>query len=328
MEGFPLRRMRRLRYNPILRQMVEETELSLRHLIYPLFVVPGTGVRKEVSSMPGVYNLSIDELIKEVGEVAELGIPAIILFGIPEKKDECGSEAYSPQGIIQRAVRAIKKEIKDILVITDVCLCEYTSSGHCGIVKDGEILNDETLELLAKTALTHAEAGADMVAPSDMMDGRVKRIREKLDAHNFQHIPIMAYSAKYASAFYGPFRDAAQSAPAFGDRRSHQMNPPNAREAELEVKLDIEEGADIVMIKPALAYLDVISRVKQFCPLPVAAFNVSGEYAMIKGAARLGWLDEEAVRWEVLTAIRRAGADLILTYFAKDIALQLRQKNK
>ncbi|MCD6385156.1 porphobilinogen synthase, partial [Candidatus Sumerlaeota bacterium] len=216
----------------------------------------------------------------------------------------------------------------DILVITDVCLCEYTSTGHCGIVKDGEILNDETLELLAKTALSHAESGADMVAPSDMMDGRVKRIREELDAHNFHHIPIMAYSAKYASAFYGPFRDAAQSVPAFGDRRSHQMNPANVREAELEVELDIDEGADIVMVKPALAYLDVISRIKQFCSLPVAAFNVSGEYAMIKAAAQLGWLDEEAVRWEVLTAIRRAGADLILTYFAKDIALWLQQKNK
>lgn len=326
MSSFPQRRMRRLRYNPILRQMVAETELSLRQLIYPLFVVPGSKQRREVPSMPGVYNLSIDELVKEAKEVVELGIPAILLFGVPEKKDEVGSEAYAPEGIIQRAVRALKKEVKDILVITDVCLCEYTSHGHCGIVRNGEIQNDETLELLAKTSRAQVEAGSDMVAPSDMMDGRVRRIRQELDAHGFAHIPIVAYAAKYASAFYGPFRDAAQSAPAFGDRRSHQLNPANAREAEMEVMLDIEEGADIIMIKPALAYLDIIRRVREKFNLPIAAFNVSGEYAMVKATAQLGWLEEEALRWEILTAIRRAGADLILTYFAKDTALWLNKQ--
>lgn len=324
MAGFPERRMRRLRYNPILRNMIAETEINLRQLIYPLFVVPGSNYRKEISSMPGIFNLSIDQLVREVKELVDLGISAIMLFGIPEKKDELGSEAYSSTGIIQRALRAIKKEIRDVLVITDVCLCEYTASGHCGIVKNGEIQNDETLELLAKIALSHVEAGADIVAPSDMMDGRVRRIRQELDAQGFSHIPIMAYAAKYASTFYAPFREAAQSTPAFGDRRSHQLNPANAREAIVEVQLDIEEGADIVMIKPALSYLDIIFRVREKFNLPVAAFNVSGEYAMVKAAAQLGWLDEVATRWEMLTAIKRAGADLIITYFAKDIACWFR----
>ncbi len=324
MAGFPERRMRRLRYNPILRNMIAETEINLRQLIYPLFVVPGSNYRKEITSMPGIFNLSIDQLVREVKELVDLGISAIILFGIPEKKDELGSEAYSSTGIIQRALRAIKKEIRDVLLITDVCLCEYTASGHCGIVKNGEIQNDETLELLAKIALSHVEAGADIVAPSDMMDGRVRRIRQELDAQGFSHIPIMAYAAKYASAFYAPFREAAQSTPAFGDRRSHQLNPANAREAIVEVQLDIEEGADIVMIKPALSYLDIIFRVREKFNLPVAAFNVSGEYAMVKAAAQLGWLDEVATRWEMLTAIKRAGADLIITYFAKDIVCWFR----
>lgn len=320
MAGFPERRMRRLRYNPILRNMIAETEINLRQLIYPFFVVPGSNYRKEITSMPGIFNLSIDQLVKEVKELVDLGISAIILFGIPERKDELGSEAYSSNGIIQRALRAIKKEVKDVLVITDVCLCEYTASGHCGVVRNGEIQNDETLELLARVALSHVEAGADIVAPSDMMDGRVRRIRQELDAQGFSHIPIMAYAAKYASAFYAPFREAAQSTPAFGDRRSHQLNPANAREAIIEVQLDIEEGADIIMIKPALAYLDIIFRVREKINLPVAAFNVSGEYAMVKAAAQLGWLDEVATRREMLTSIKRAGADLIITYFAKDIA--------
>lgn len=320
MAGFPERRMRRLRYNPILRNMIAETEINLRQLIYPFFVVPGSNYRKEITSMPGIFNLSIDQLVKEVKELVDLGISAIILFGIPERKDELGSEAYSSNGIIQRALRAIKKEVKDVLVITDVCLCEYTASGHCGVVRNGEIQNDETLELLARVALSHVEAGADIVAPSDMMDGRVRRIRQELDAQGFSHIPIMAYAAKYASAFYAPFREAAQSTPAFGDRRSHQLNPANAREAIIEVQLDIEEGADIIMIKPALAYLDIIFRVREKFNLPVAAFNVSGEYAMVKAAAQLGWLDEVATRREMLTSIKRAGADLIITYFAKDIA--------
>jgi porphobilinogen synthase len=274
--------------------------------------------------MPGVFQLSIDELIRECEEVKTLGIPAVILFGIPEHKDEVGSEAYNEQGIIQKAVRAIKKEIPELIVITDVCLCEYTSHGHCGIVRGNEIVNDASIELLAKEALTHAQAGADIIAPSDMFDGRVKAIRQILDANNFLNIPIMSYSAKYASGFYGPFRDAAESAPKFGDRRSHQMDPANSNEALREVEQDIIEGADIVMVKPALSYLDVIRRVKEKFHMPTAAYNVSGEYSMIKAAGRNGWIDEPRVMMEVLTSIKRAGADLILTYFAKDAVKILR----
>jgi porphobilinogen synthase len=307
------------------RKMVAETQLSINDLIYPLFVCPGQNVKREVRSMPGVYQQSIDNLIRDCEEIYKLGIPAVILFGIPEHKDEYGSEAYDENGIIQRAVRALKKEIPELVVITDVCLCEYTSHGHCGIVKEVapgkyEIANDETVELLAKEALSHAEAGADMVAPSDMMDGRVSAIRKILDENGFQNVPIMAYSAKYASGFYGPFREAAESAPKFGDRKSHQMDPANSDEAIREVALDILEGADIVMVKPALAYLDVIYRVKHEFKVPVAAYQVSGEYSMIKAAALNGWIDEQRIMLETLTAIKRAGADLILTYFAKDVA--------
>jgi porphobilinogen synthase len=323
--GFPTVRLRRLRMTEQFRKMVAETQLSVNDLIYPLFVCPGQNVKREVRSMPGVYQQSIDNLIRDCEEIYKLGIPAVILFGIPEHKDEYGSEAYDENGIIQRAVRALKKEIPELVVITDVCLCEYTSHGHCGIVKEVapgkyEIANDETVELLAKEALSHAEAGADMVAPSDMMDGRVSAIRKILDENGFQNVPIMAYSAKYASGFYGPFREAAESAPKFGDRKSHQMDPANSDEAIREVALDILEGADIVMVKPALAYLDVIYRVKQEFKVPVAAYQVSGEYSMIKAAALNGWIDEQRIMLETLTAIKRAGADLILTYFAKDVA--------
>ncbi|MBM4160953.1 MAG: porphobilinogen synthase [Ignavibacteria bacterium] len=317
----PLKRFRRLRMTETLRSMVRETSLSKKDFIYPLFVVPGTRVRKEVNSMPGVFQLSIDELVRECIEVERLGIPAVILFGIPERKDERGSEAYDENGIVQRSVRAIKKEVKELTVITDVCLCEYTSHGHCGIVRDNEIVNDESVELLAREALTHAMAGADMVAPSDMFDGRVAAIRRSLDEHGFIHLPIMSYAAKYASGFYGPFREAAESAPKFGDRRSHQMDPANSNEALREVEQDILEGADIVMVKPALPYLDVIRRVKDRFQMPTAAYNVSGEYAMIKAAGRNGWIDEQRVMMEALTSIKRAGADLILTYFAKDAAV-------
>ncbi len=309
-----------------MRSMVRETELDPNDFIYPLFVVPGTKVRKEVKSMPGVFQLSIDEIAKECLEVKNLGIPAVILFGIPEHKDEVGSEAYDEAGIVQLAIRSIKKEVPDLLVITDVCLCEYTSHGHCGVVRGNEILNDESIELLAKEALTHAQAGADMVAPSDMFDGRVKAIRKILDENNFNNLPIMSYAAKYASGFYGPFREAAESTPQFGDRRSHQMDPANTDEALREVEQDIIEGADIVMVKPALSYLDVIRRVKDTFHLPTAAYNVSGEYSMIKAAARNGWIDEQRVVMEVLTSIKRAGADIILTYFAKDAARALRSR--
>jgi porphobilinogen synthase len=313
-------RLRRTRMTPLLRSMVRETELSRNDFIYPLFVCPGTGVRKEVGSMPGVFQLSVDMLVRECAEVASLGIPAVILFGIPEQKDEVGSGAYAADGIVQRGIRAIKKEVPELLVITDVCLCEYTSHGHCGIIHGEEIVNDESIVLLAKEALSHAEAGADMVAPSDMFDGRVGAIRAILDAHKFQNLPIMSYAAKYASGFYGPFREAAESTPKFGDRRSHQMDPANSNEALREVKTDIDEGADIVMVKPAMPYLDIIRRVKDTFLMPTAAYNVSGEYAMVKAAARLGWIDEQRVMMEMLTSIRRAGADLILTYFAKDAA--------
>ena len=300
--------------------MVQETALSAKDLIYPLFVTHGKGVRKEIASMPNAYQLSIDYLVKEAQEASRLGIPAVILFGLPKKKDERGSEAYAPAGIVQQAVKAIKDRLPELVVITDVCLCEYTSHGHCGIVKDGRVLNDPTLELLARAAVSHAEAGADLVAPSDMMDGRVKAIRAALDQEGFEMTPILSYAAKYASAFYGPFREAAGSSPQFGDRKSYQMDPPNVREALREVALDIEEGADIVMVKPALSYLDVIHRIRSAFNLPVAAYQVSGEYAMIKAAARLKWLDEDRVVIETLTSIKRAGADLILTYFAKEAA--------
>ncbi len=317
-------RFRRLRMTDALRSMVRETELSKNDFIYPLFVVPGDKYKKEVSSMPGVYQMSIDEIARECVEVKSLGIPAVILFGVPEHKDEFGSDAYDEFGIVQRAIRAIKKEVPELVVITDVCLCEYTSHGHCGIVRDGVILNDESVEVLAKEALSHAQAGADMVAPSDMFDGRVRAIRDILDENGFTNLPIMSYAAKYASGFYGPFREAAESTPKFGDRRSHQMDPANSDEALREVETDINEGADIVMVKPALAYLDVIRRVKDRFQMPTAAYNVSGEYAMIKAAGRNGWIDEPRVMMEVLTSIKRAGADLILTYFAKDAAKMLR----
>ncbi len=315
---YPVFRPRRLRQNETLRRLVRETHLRFDDLIQPLFVVHGRGVRQEISSMPGCFHFSVDELAKEAKEVAAMGIPGIILFGLPAAKDAVGSEAYAEDGIIQQAVRAVKDTVSDLLVITDVCLCEYTSHGHCGVVERGQVKNDPTLELLARAALSHAEAGADLVAPSDMMDGRVAAIREALDEEGFEEIPIMAYSAKYASAFYGPFREAAASAPQFGDRRSYQMDPANGDEALREVGLDLEEGADIVMVKPALPYLDILWRVKQEFGGPVAAYHVSGEYAMLKAAGRLGWIDEERVLMETLTSIKRAGADLILTYSAKE----------
>jgi porphobilinogen synthase len=300
--------------------MVRETVLTKNDLIYPMFVTHGENIKHEITSMPGVFQFSIDNLVKECKEVAALGIPAIILFGIPEHKDEVGSEAYAENGIIQQAIRAIKKEVKNLLVITDVCMCEYTSHGHCGVLNGEEVLNDETVSLLAKEAVSHAEAGADMIAPSDMMDGRVYAIRKALDYKGFNKIPIMSYAAKYASGYYGPFREAAESTPAFGDRRSHQMDIANTNEALKEVETDIAEGADIVMVKPAGAYLDVIYRVKEKFGLPTAAYQVSGEYAMIKAAAQNGWIDGQRVMLESLIAIKRAGADMILTYFAKDVA--------
>jgi porphobilinogen synthase len=300
--------------------MVRETSLSPDNFIYPLFVTFGKGVKKEIPSMPGCFQESVDEVVKNAKEVYSLGIPSLLLFGIPEYKDEIGSSAYDDHGVVQDAIRAIKDAVPELFVITDVCMCEYTSHGHCGIVKNGEVQNDPTLEILSKEALSHVEAGADMVAPSDMMDGRVEAIRSALDEEGFSEIPIMSYAAKYASAFYGPFREAADSAPQFGDRRSYQMDPANRREAVKEVALDIEEGADIVMVKPALAYLDIISDVKDAFDVPVAAYNVSGEYSLVKAAGKLGWIDEQGVMLEMLTSIKRAGADLILTYFAKDAA--------
>lgn len=332
---FPTRRLRRLRMNPILRKMLEETSITINDLIYPLFVVPGSSIKKEIPSMPGVFHFSIDTVIEEVKSIKELGLPGVILFGIPESKDDMGTEAYKKDGIIPRAIEAIKKKAPDILLVCDVCLCDYTSHGHCGVVIDGTVKNegvlqnatienDATLELLAKAAIVYARSGADVIAPSDMMDGRVKAIREVLDAGGFYELPIMSYSAKYASAFYGPFREAAQSAPQFGDRRSYQMPPPNAREALEEVKLDIAEGADIVMVKPALAYMDVIRAVREHFNLPIAAYNVSGEYSMVKAAAKAGWIDEKKVVMEIITGIKRAGADIILTYHAKDIASWLK----
>jgi porphobilinogen synthase len=321
---FPVHRARRLRRNELIRSMVRETVLSPGDLIYPLFVTYGKGVKREIPSMPGCFQESIDEILKSALEVRSLGIPAVILFGIPENKDELGSGAYDADGIIQNAIRGIKDAVPDLYVITDVCLCEYTSHGHCGLIEKGEVANDSTLELLAKEAVSHAKAGADMVAPSDMMDGRVGAIRLALDENGFPEVPIMSYAAKYASAFYGPFREAAESAPSFGDRRSHQMDPSNRREAIREVRLDLEEGADIVMVKPALSYLDIISDVRSAFDVPVAAYNVSGEYSLVKAAGILGWIDEQTLMMEILISIKRAGADLILTYFAKDAARLLR----
>ncbi len=318
---FPIVRMRRLRRSEVIRSMVRETRLDAADLIYPLFVKPGSGLRDEVSSMPGVFQLSVDQLEAEAGELAALGVPAVILFGLPESKDEAGSGAFDPEGIVQQAIRQLKRVAPDLYVITDVCMCEYTSHGHCGALDEhGCVINDITLQMLASVAVSHAEAGADMVAPSDMMDGRVAAIRAALDAEGYTDTPIMAYSAKYASAYYGPFRDAADSTPAFGDRRGYQMDPGNAEEAIRETELDIAEGADIVMVKPALAYMDVIRRVKDEFRMPTAAYNVSGEYAMVKAAAERGWIDERRVVLETLTGFKRAGADLILTYHAKDAA--------
>ncbi len=323
---FPKYRPRRLRSNKLIRNLVSENHLSVKDLIMPLFVRPGNGIKNEISSMPGNYRFSVDTLVEEVKELASLGIPGVILFGIPSTKDELGTEAYADDGIIQKAVRAIKENVSDILVITDVCMCEYTNHGHCGFIKKDEktgehlINNDETLKLLTKEALSHAEAGVDMVAPSDMMDGRVGAIRDILDDNGYDNIPIMSYAAKYASAYFGPFRDAAESPPSFGDRRTYQMDTPNSEEAIREVALDIEEGADIVMVKPALPYLDIIRLVKDQFGHPVAAYNVSGEYSMVKAAHEKGWLDEKAVAMETLMSIKRAGADIILTYWAKDAA--------
>ena len=313
-------RPRRLREKRLLRRMVRETALSVDDFVYPLFVTHGRGLREPISAMPGQFRVSIDELLKEAKDAAGMGIPAILLFGVPAEKDARASEAYAEDGIIQQAVRAVKDRVPDLLVITDVCLCEYTSHGHCGIVEDGTVRNDPTLELLARTAVSHAEAGADVVAPSDMMDGRVGAIREALDEASYIDTPIMAYSAKYASVFYGPFREAAGSAPQFGDRRGYQMDPANGVEAMREIALDVDEGADIVMVKPALPYLDIIARAKADFGVPLAAYSVSGEYAMIKAAGQLGWLDEKRAMMEALTSIRRAGADIVITYFAKDAA--------
>jgi len=322
--SYPAHRPRRLRRNEALRSLVRETRLTTANLIYPMFVCPGTKVRQEVSSMPGVYQQSVDQIVEEAREAESLGIPGIILFGLPENKDPRGLSSLYAQGVVQRAIEAIRKAKLKLLVITDVCLCEYTDHGHCGIVEDGEVANDATLGILAQQALSHARAGADIVAPSDMMDGRVAAIRKMLDANKFENIAILSYAAKYCSGFYGPFREAAQSAPQFGDRRSYQMDPANAREALKEVKMDLEEGADMVMVKPALAYLDVIRRVRDQFDVPVAAYNVSGEYSMVKAAAQNGWLDEKRVVLEILTGIQRAGADILLTYHAKDVARWLK----
>lgn len=317
--AFPIVRPRRLRRTETIRRMVRETGIQPSNLIYPMFVRPGRGLRQEIPSMPGNFHLSPDTLVEEIRPLAAAGLPAVILFGVPDRKDERGSAAYDHAGAVQEAIARLKDALPDLVVITDVCLCAYTDHGHCGVVKDGRILNDETLELLARMAVSHARAGADMVAPSDMMDGRVGAIRQALDDEGFSDVAIMAYSAKYASAFYGPFRDAAHSAPGFGDRRSYQMDPANAREALRELELDLDEGADILMVKPAMPYLDVIRSAREVFDVPIAAYQVSGEYAMIKAAAERGWLDEQAAALEALTAIRRAGADLILTYFAPQV---------
>jgi len=322
---FPQLRPRRLRASENMRRLVRETSLSVDDFIYPLFLKEGKGLKSEIASMPGNYHFSIDRLEEEIKEIVALRIPGIILFGIPGHKDEMGTGAYDPDGIVQKGIREIKRLWPDLIVIGDVCLCEYTGHGHCGVVSGNEIVNDLSLELIGKTALSQARAGADMVAPSDMMDGRVSFIRSLLDREGFSHIPVMSYAAKYSSAFYGPFRDAADSAPKFGNRATYQMDPPNIREALKEVRLDMAEGADIVMVKPALAYLDVISRVRQMVDVPVAAYNVSGEFSMIKAASRMGWIDERRLALEVLTSIKRAGADIIITYFAKDAACWLKE---
>ena len=318
---FPVHRPRRMRLSENLRRMVRETNFSVDNLIYPMFVVPGDGIKLPIKSMPGISHFSIDLLLKELQEIQDLNIPGILLFGLPEKKDEVGSGAYDPEGIIQKAVTAIKARFPDLIVITDICMCEYTSHGHCGIIKNNQVDNDSTLEFLAKIALSHAKAGVDMVAPSDMMDGRIGAIRKILDTEGYSQIPIMSYAAKYSSSFYGPFREAAESAPQFGDRRSYQMDMANAQEALRECAFDLEEGADIIMVKPALSYLDIIYRVKTKFSVPVAAYNVSGEYSMIKAAAQKGWIDGTKTMIETLTSIKRAGADIILTYFAKEAAL-------
>ena len=320
MASFPLSRLHRLRRTEPLRALVRENHIEIGDLIYPLFIVEGSDIKQEIVSMPGIFRFSIEQLPDEVKEVAGLGIPAILLFGIPKHKDEVGSAAYHSEGVIQQAIRVIKQAVPQLLVVTDVCLCEYTSHGHCGIVENGYVDNNQTLPLLARTALSHAEAGADIVAPSDMMDGRVKTIREALDEKRFHHIPILSYAAKYASAFYGPFREAAESTPQFGDRRSYQMDPPNLREALREVEQDIAEGADIIIVKPALPYLDVIRQVRDTFNCPLATYNVGGEYAMVKAAAQQGWIDERQITMEILTAIKRAGADIIISYHAKEVA--------
>jgi len=316
-------RPRRLRRNDALRAMVRETRLTPDDVVYPLFVCEGEGVRREISSMPGCFNFSIDELVKEVEAAVKVGVRSVILFGVPDEKDPVGAQAYAEDGITQRAIRALKREVKGALVIADNCLCEYTDHGHCGVIRDGEVLNDPTLDLLARTAVSQAKAGADIIAPSNMMDGFVSAIRTALDGAGFEHLPIMSYAVKYASGFYGPFREAAGSTPQFGDRRGYQMDPANVREAMREAALDVEQGADMLMVKPALPYLDIIRAVRERFDLPLAAYQVSGEYAMIKAAARLGWIDEERVVMESLTGIKRAGADVILTYFARDVAARL-----
>lgn len=318
--GFPVIRLRRLRQNEAIRNLISETSLSVNDFIYPLFVTHGKKVKKSIPSMPGIYQLSSDNIIKECEEVRKLGIPAVLLFGIPEYKDKTGSEAFESHGVVQEAIRLIKKEIPELLVITDVCLCEYTSHGHCGIVEGGKINNDKTLNLLVREALSHAASGADIIAPSDMMDGRVTAIRSALDKEGFLDTPIMAYSAKYSSSFYGPFRDAAESTPKFGDRKTYQMDYRNSDEAMREIFLDIQEGADIVMVKPALAYLDIIRKAKDNFNIPLAAYSVSGEYSMVKAAALKGWIDGEKTMLEILYSIKRAGADMIITYFAKEAA--------
>lgn len=320
------KRPRRLRANETIRKMVRENHVRVEDLIYPMFVMPGEKKKIAVSSMPGVYNFSLDEFVVALQEVVELGIPSILLFGIPDSKDSVGSGAYAENGIVQQAVRLAKKHFPQLYVITDICLCEYTDHGHCGLIENGQILNDPTLDLLARTAVTHARAGADMVAPSDMMDGRVGAIRERLDQEGFAHIPIMSYAAKYASGFYGPFREAAGSAPQFGDRRTYQMDPPNGNEAMLETRLDIEEGADLILVKPGLSYGDIIYRTKQEFKVPVAVYNVSGEYAMVKAAAANGWIDEKRIVMEALVGMKRAGADLLITYHAMDVARWLKEE--
>jgi len=318
--NFPVSRLRRLRRSAAIRDMFRETSLSFSDLIYPLFVVEGDNVKKDISSMPEQFQLSVDNVLRECEEFQKLGVNSVILFGIPNEKDEVGSGAYDDNGVIQKALRAIKKEFPELVAITDVCLCEYTSHGHCGVIENGDVQNDKTLELLVSEALSHARAGADIIAPSDMMDGRIGAIRTALDASGFADTPIMAYSAKYSSAFYGPFREAAESTPQFGDRKTYQMDLGNSDEAMREIALDIQEGADIVMVKPALSYLDVIRRAKDTFNMPMAAYNVSGEYSMVKAAAQQGWLDGEKVMMEILTSIKRAGADVIITYFAKEAA--------